>query len=321
MNELQVLTPGKSFQGESAYEDRRGTALDLNDKKVLITGASGMLGRTLVKRFALEKELQLIPACRQDADITSPEAVEALISRHKPDVLMHLAAMTQVDKCESEMDSAFGVNALGTRNVAAACRRHHVRLIAISTDYVFDGKSDRPYTEFDHAGGAINVYGLSKYAGETAIYQECPDHVIARVSWLYGSGGPSFVHAIRKLSDGMRPELKVVNDQIGNPTSTDAVAEALLGIIRRPLITGTIHLTCEGEAPWYEFARKIVELSGIDQRIVPCSTDEFPRPAARPANSRLDKQMLRLLGLNPMPHWEEALASFIKKEWPEQPAR
>lgn len=118
------------------------------------------------------------------------------------------------------------------------------------------------------------------------------------------------MHAIRKLADGSRPELKVVNDQIGNPTSTDAVAEALIGIIRRPLVSGVIHLTCEGEATWYDFARKIVEFSGISQKIVPCTTAEFPRPAPRPANSRLDKQMLRLLNLPPMPHWEEALKKF-----------
>ncbi len=318
MNELQVLTPGKSFQEQAA--PGRCSPVDRGVKKVLVTGASGMLGRTVLKRFASEKDLEVIPAYRSDVDVTSPEAVEALIVRHKPDVFLHLAAMTQVDRCETEKDLAFSVNALGTRNVAAACRRHKVRLIAISTDYVFDGQSERPYTEFDHAGGAINVYGISKYAGEVAVHEECPAHVIARVSWLYGSGGPSFVHAIRKLSDGTRPELKVVNDQIGNPTSTDAVAEALLGVIRRPLITGTIHLTCEGEATWYEFAKKIVELSGINQRIVPCTSDEFPRPAARPRNSRLDKQMLRLLGLPPMPHWEEALASFLRTEWHNNPA-
>lgn len=287
--------------------------------KILIDGAKGMLGRTIMKRFASEPDFVLIPTDRADADITSPEAVEVLVARHQPDVMLHLAAMTQVDKCETEKDLAFAINALGSRNVATACRRHNVRLIAISTDYVFAGDADRPYTEFDIAGGAKSVYGFSKYAGEVAIQEECPDHVIARVSWLYGSGGPSFVHAIRKLADSSRPELKVVNDQIGNPTSADAVAEALIGIIRRPLVSGVIHLTCEGEATWYDFARKIVEFSGISQKIVPCTTAEFPRPAPRPANSRLDKQMLRLLNLPPMPHWEEALKKFIEIEWPTEP--
>lgn len=288
--------------------------------KVMIDGAGGMLGRTVMKRFAAEKDFVLIPASHDDMDITSPEAVEAFIAQHQPDVLLHLAAMTQVDKCESEQDRAYAVNALGTRNVAGACRRHNVRLIAVSTDYVFGGDACRPYTEFDQAGGAESIYGLSKYAGELAVHEECPNHVIARVSWLYGSGGPSFVHTIRKLSDGKRPLLKVVNDQIGNPTSTDAVAEALIPIIRRPLVTGTIHLTCEGEATWFDFARKIVEFSGLAQKIEPCSSAEFPRPAPRPANSRLDKLMLRLLGLPPMPPWEETLKRFIDREWHQKKA-
>lgn len=285
--------------------------------KILIDGANGMLGRTIVKRFRAEDDFEIVPAQRADADITSPEEVEALVAEHEPDVYLHLAAMTQVDKCETERDLAFAVNAVGTRNVAAACRRHHVRLISISTDYVFDGEAERPYTEFDRAGGAKSVYGSSKYAGEVAVAEECPNHVIARVSWLYGSGGPSFVHTIRKLADGTRPELKVVNDQVGNPTSAAAVTEELIHIIRRPLITGTIHLTCEGDVSWYEFARRIIEFSCISQKIVPCTTDEFPRPARRPKNSRLDKQMIRLLGLPKMPSWEDSLRKFLRDEWPD----
>jgi dTDP-4-dehydrorhamnose reductase len=137
-----------------------------------------------------------------------------------------------VDKCETEIDFAYKLNAFGTANVAAACHRNNVRLIAISTDYVFEGNSDRPYNEFDTANGGNTVYGKSKFAGEEAVRRHCPDHVICRISWLYGMGGPSFVHAMLKLADGTRPELKVVADQIGNPTSTTAVARQLRHILK-----------------------------------------------------------------------------------------
>ena len=166
--------------------------------------------------------------------------------------------------------------------VAAACRRNSVRLIAISTDYVFDGALERPYHEFDLPDGGRTVYGRSKWEGERQIRSLCPDHLICRVSWLYGFGGPSFVHAMRKLADGSGPELKVVSDQIGNPTSAIAVARKLGELLERPALNGTFHLTCEGEASWYDFACEIFALSGISQKVVPCSTAEFPRKAPRP---------------------------------------
>ena len=199
--------------------------------------------------------------------------------------------------------------------VAAACNRNHVRLIAISTDYVFDGNADRPYSEFDRPTGGATVYGQSKFAGEELVRIHCPDHVIARISWLYGAGGPSFVHTMLKLADGSRPELKVVADQIGNPTSTLAVARGLRELLRRPGLVGTYHLTCEGEASWYEFACEIFSQRNVTQKVVPCRTDEFPRPAPRPANSRLEKRMLRLAGLPPMPDWRDALREFLAREF------
>ena len=224
--------------------------------------------------------------------------------------------MTAVDKCEQETDQAYRLNALGTANVASACNRNNVRLIAISTDYVFDGNLDRPYTEFDRPTGGNTVYGRSKFAGEELVRSLCPNHVICRISWLYGFGGPSFVHSIVKLSDGTRPVLKVVADQHGNPTSALAVARELREIIKRPNLCGTFHVTCEGDATWAEFAEEIVRLVGVDQKIVPCTTSEFPRPAARPSNSRLDKMMIRLTGLPEMPNWKDALSEFVSLEFP-----
>ena len=280
--------------------------------KVLLTGGKGMLGRALCAELT---DFEAIPTDLPEADITDAAGFDALLKQIKPDAVIHCAAMTAVDKCETEIDFAYKLNAFGTANVASACHRNGIRLIAISTDYVFEGNSDRPYNEFDTPNGGNTIYGKSKFAGEEAIRRHCPNHVICRISWLYGAGGPSFVHAMINLADGTRPELKVVADQIGNPTSTLAVARQLRNILIRKELVGTFHLTCEGEATWADFAAEIFRLKGIEQKIVPCTTAEFPRPAPRPANSRLDKMMLRLSGLPPMPHWKDALAEFIAAEF------
>jgi len=280
--------------------------------RLLITGGKGMLGRTLQQEF---RDHELVIADLPEADITDPAGFDAFLVQAAPDAVIHCAAMTAVDKCETEVDLAYRLNAFGSANVAAACHRHGVRLIAISTDYVFEGNSDRAYTEFDIPNGGNTVYGKSKFAGEEAVRRHCPDHVICRISWLYGPGGPSFVHAMMKLADGTRPELKVVADQHGNPTSTQAVARQLRNILARRELVGTFHLTCEGEATWADFAAEIFRLAGKAQKIVPCTTEEFPRPAPRPKNSRLEKMMLRLAGLPPMPDWREALAEFMRLEF------
>ena len=272
-----------------------------------------MFGRTLVSEFA--DDFEIVATDLPEADITDEKSIEAAIERHAPDAVIHCAAMTAVDRCESERELAFRLNETGTANVATVCRRHGIRLIAISTDYVFDGDADRPYSESDIPTGGRTVYGQSKYAGEEAVRKLCPDHVIARISWLYGSGGPSFVHAMMSLADGSRPVLKVVADQHGNPTSTIAVARALREVLKRPELRGTFHLTCEGEATWAEFAEEIFRLAGIDQKVQPCTTDEFPRPAPRPKNSRLEKAALRVAGLPPMPDWKDALAEFMEAEF------
>lgn len=287
--------------------------------RVLLTGGKGMLGRTILrvlngKTTTDGKRFEIIPTDLPEADITDENCIDAVIKTHAPDAVIHCAAMTAVDKCETEVDLAYKLNARGSANVATACNRHNVRLIAISTDYVFEGSANRPYNEFDETTGGNTVYGRSKFAGEQQIRALCPNHVIARISWLYGFGGPSFVHAMIKLADGTRPELKVVADQIGNPTSAIAVARKLGEILERPNLCGTFHMTCEGEATWAEFAAEIFRLTGKNQKIVPCTTEEFPRPAPRPKNSRLDKMGLRLAGLSPMPGWKEALAEFMSEE-------
>jgi dTDP-4-dehydrorhamnose reductase len=278
--------------------------------KVLITGAKGMLGRTLVKEL---KGFELIPT-DMEVDITDPRQVDAALATHRPDCVIHCAAMTAVDTCETDQELAFRINALGSAHVARACAMYQARLIAISTDYVFPGDSAQPYVETDVANGGKTVYGRSKFAGEEAIRKYAPNHLVARVAWLYGKGGPSFVHAMLALEQRGLPEIKVVNDQHGNPTSTLAVARHLQLLLERPELTGTFHLTCEGEATWYAFTCEIFRLLGLPQKVVPCTTAQFPRPAPRPTNSRLEKQALRLAGLPPMPHWKDALAEFLGGE-------
>ena len=279
--------------------------------RVLVTGGKGMLGRTLCRAWKMH---EVIAADLPEADITDAAGFDRLVGELRPDAVVHCAAFTAVDRCETESEAAYRVNAAGTGNVAAACRRHEVRLIAISTDYVFGGELDRPCHEFDTPIPGT-VYGRSKFAGEELIRQTCPDHVIARTSWLYGAGGPSFVHTMMALADGSRPELTVVADQFGNPTGADALAGHLAILLEHPELSGTWHLTCEGEASWYEFACEIFRLAGKKQKVTPCATAEFPRPARRPANSRLDKMMLRLHHLPPMPEWRKVLAEFMQSEF------
>ena len=279
--------------------------------KVLITGGKGMLGRTLQQCW---QDWELIIADLPEADICDPAGFDKLIAESKPDAVVHCAAMTQVDRCETESELAYKLNAFGTGVVASACHRHGVKLAAISTDYVFSGDMGRPCHEWD-IPAPKTVYGASKLAGEEMVRIHCPNHLIVRVAWLYGVGGPSFVHTIRKAAAEGK-DLKVVQDQIGNPTSAFAVANHLRLLQERPELTGTFHLTCEGEASWYEFACELTRLAGLSPKIEPCTGKEFPRPAPRPADSRLEKRALKFAGLPPMPDWREVLAEFMKREFP-----
>jgi dTDP-4-dehydrorhamnose reductase len=276
--------------------------------KVLITGAQGMLGRTLQQRWGADHEI--IPTDRTTLDITVPGSCDAKLASTRPDVVVHCAAFTAVDRCEGEAAQAFLVNQTGSAHLATACTRHQARLIAISTDYVFSGELDRPYHEAD-AVSPRTVYGRSKAAGEQAVAATCADHCIVRVGWLYGPGGPSFLHTILRIAAKEGPPLRVVDDQIGNPTSTDAVASALLPLLDGG-ITGIVHMTCSGASSWYTFATALLRQYGVDRAVAPCTTAEFPRPAPRPANSRLEKRALRQHGLPDMPDWQESLERFTR---------
>ncbi len=276
--------------------------------RLLVTGARGMLGRTLMKVLAAH---DLAGIDVEDCDITRPDAVERIVASVRPECVIHCAAFTAVDDSETKQDLAYAVNALGSANVAGACGRVSARLIAISTDYVFSGDLGRPCHEWD-APAPRTVYGRTKLAGEDMIRHACPNHLIARTAWLYGPGGPSFIHTMLRLGAQGGPPLKVVNDQIGNPTSTLALADQIARLLDIPL-TGTVHLTCSGEATWYDLTRTLFSSKGVARPVLPCTTQEFPRPAPRPADSRLDNRVLRLAGLDPMPPWPQALERFLKE--------
>ena len=177
-------------------------------------------------------------------------------------------------------------------------------------DYVFDGKLNRPYSEYDVPFGPLSVYGQSKLLGEQNIQNSCDNWVIVRVSWLYGEGGKNFVSTMLKAARSGLPEIKVVNDQIGNPTSTVSAAAAIERLLETDF-RGIVHATCEGEASWFDFAQEIFRAAGINQKVVPCTTEEYPRPAPRPRNSRLENQVLRELQLPPMLDWRKELSLRI----------
>ena len=274
--------------------------------RIMITGGCGMLGRTLQRKLVRH---ELAVADLPEVDITDGLAVEQSFMEFRPDVVIHCAAMTQVDACEADSDKAFCVNALGSAYVARAAAHCGSRVIAISTDYVFDGALGRPYHEFD-LPAPRTIYGASKLAGEEAIRSHCPDHTILRIAWLYGEDGPSFLHTMLKLGAQAGEPLKVVDDQVGNPTSTDAVAELVVRLLDTP-IPGVVHGSCEGETTWFGFAREVFTCAGFRRGLVPCTTDDCPRPAPRPANSRLEKRVMRLAGFPAMPDWQEQCNKFI----------
>ena len=281
--------------------------------KILITGGKGMLGRTLQREL---KGDEIVVADLPEWDITDDAGFVAKVGEVKPDLIIHCAAMTKVDDCEQKRDLAFKLNEEGSRNVALAAKVCGSRLFAISTDYVFSGEPPKEpwaWSEMD-IPRPRTVYGASKFAGEQMIQMILPEAVIIRIAWLYGSGGPSFVHTMVKLGAQEGAPLKVVNDQRGNPTSTKAVADVIRFLMTKPDVSGIVHGTCEDQCTWYDLTVELFRLLGLKREVVPCTTEEFPRPAPRPRNSARKKSVLNLLGYR-TPNWKDALAEFVKSEF------
>jgi dTDP-4-dehydrorhamnose reductase len=281
--------------------------------KILITGGKGMLGRTL---SAALREHEIVVADLPDWDVTDCDGFLSRLLAERPDVVIHCAAMTNVDACEADRAGAFRVNEVGARNAALACKAAGARLIALSTDYVFSGEP--PQEPWAWGEGDLprprTVYGQSKLAGERMITMLLEDAVILRVAWLYGAGGPSFVHTMAKLGEQEGPALKVVNDQRGNPTSAKVVADAIKFIISKPQVKGIVHCTCENQCSWYDLTVELFRLLGLKREVVACTTAEFPRPAPRPRNSALKKGVLNVLGYRTA-DWKSALAEFVQSQW------
>lgn len=280
--------------------------------KVLITGAAGQLGGALVEA-ASHRGWEVLATDLEHLDITDWQAVWRYLESRQPEVVINTAAATQVDDLEGNPDLALRVNSLGPRNLAVACRRLQLKLLQVSTDYIFDGAKSGPYVEWDPPR-PLSVYGLSKLLGEEFVRQQCPDHFIVRTAWLYGVPGPNFVTAILGRGRSLSPEqeLKVVDDQRGTPTSTLALAPQLLALGATEAF-GTYHATCQGETTWYEFAGLILERAGLSVRLSPCATSEYPRAAPRPANSVLANRLLKLAGLDLMPPWQDAFSQFWER--------
>lgn len=281
--------------------------------KILITGGKGMLGRTLQRELAGH---EIIVADLPEWDITDDTGFVAKVCEAKPELIVHCAAMTKVDDCETNRDLAFRLNEDGSRNVALAAKACGARLFAISTDYVFSGEPPREpwaWSETD-IPRPRTVYGASKFAGEQMIQMLLPEAVIIRIAWLYGAGGPSFVHTMAKLGAQEGAPLKVVNDQRGNPTSTKTVADVIKFLMTKSDVSGIVHGTCEDQCTWYDLTVELFRLLGLKREVVPCTTEEFSRPAPRPHNSALKKSVLNLLGYR-TPKWQDALAEFVKKEF------
>ena len=283
--------------------------------RLLLTGAGGQLGTDL--RNIAEK-VKLLPLTHHELDITDSSAVYKACQDFLPDVIINTAAYVRVDDCETNADAAFSVNSFGARNLAVASQQCGAKLCHISTDYVFGGEGityERPITEFD-TPAPVNTYGSSKLAGENHVRHLCKKYFIVRTSAVFGTAessgkGGNFVETILQLAKE-RNELSVVNDQRFSPTYTLDLAAKIVQLIKTDSY-GTFHLTNSGTCTWYEFTREILRIADVDVKLSPIASEDFPRPAKRPSYSVLDNYCLRLLGLDDMRPWQDALEAYMKE--------
>lgn len=271
--------------------------------KILILGASGMLGSDLVKEF---NDSDLTAYGSKDLDITIFAEVKKKLTALKPDIVINAAAYAAVDDCEKNRMKAMRINGEGPENLAKICKEIKAILVHYSTDYIFNGQKKEGYKENFNIIEPLNVYGESKALGEKMIQNNCDKYYILRISWLYGKNGKNFVETMLNLGQ-TKKELKVVNDQHGSPTYTVDVAKRTKEILEniKPAY-GVCHVTNSGNCTWYEFTKEIFKLKNITTKIIPCTTAEFPRPAKRPAYS-----LLLNTKLPEMRSWQEALRDYL----------
>lgn len=279
-------------------------------KKILVTGCNGQLGKAVNRVYApeaAEGTVEIVNTDVSNLDITSINDVVRAVEEFKPDVIINCAAHTNVNKCESDWDNAYKINAIGPRNLSIAAKKTGAKLIHVSTDYVFDGENDRPYTEFD-ATMPCGAYGKTKLEGEKFVKQFSDSFFIVRTAWLYGDGN-NFVRTMLKLSE-TNEEVRVVADQFGTPTSALELAR-MIHYIEPTDNYGVFHGTCEGSCSWADFAAEIFRLAGKNTRVKYITTAEYPTPAKRPAYSVLDNYMLRLTTDYMMADWKDALSEYM----------
>jgi len=281
--------------------------------KVLVTGANGQLGTDLCKVL---RDFELIPLTDKDIEISDMSSVKQAFSKYKPDIIINTAAYVRVDDCEDEKDKAFSVNALGARNVAGVAQELGAKLVHLSTDYVFGGEAEprtTPYTEFD-TPVPLSIYGKSKLAGENLARHFCLRHFIVRTSGLFGVAGSmgkggNFIETMLKLSRE-REELRVVDDQVFSPTYSRDLARKIVQLMTTDYY-GIFHITNRGACSWYEFTTEILKLADITTPVVPITSDQYLQKARRPRYSVLDNSHLRLLGMDDMRPWQEALKDYL----------
>ncbi len=279
---------------------------------IAITGAKGMLASALIQRL---REHHIIPIDLPETDITIAHSVEQALLH--ADFVYHCAAYTNVDKAETDADAAMAVNVTGTEHIARFCGTHDIPLVYISTDYVFGEKAlhmmkaqgpIRAWKETD-APAPDGVYARSKHGGEQAVLRHCKKYFIARTAWLYGHNGKNFVATMLALAAKGDP-VTVVNDQTGSPTYTGDLADALVKLLDIKEY-GIYHLTNQGETTWYGFAQEIFKQAGVTVTLIPCTTEEFPRPTKRPVYSVLENAHWQAIGQEPLPHWSTGLQKYL----------
>ena len=277
--------------------------------KVLVTGAKGQLGTDLMNELA-KRGIEGIGVDVEEMDITDAEACRRVIKASDPDAVIHCAAYTAVDAAEDNVELCRRINGEGTRNVAQACKEADVKLMYISTDYVFDGQGTRPW-EPDDERHPLNVYGQTKYEGELAVEELSDKYFIVRIAWVFGVAGKNFIKTMLRLGKE-RGAVSVVDDQVGSPTYTYDLARLLVDMIQTDKY-GRYHATNEGLCSWYEFAKEIFRQAGMDVPVTPVSSSEFPAKATRPSNSRMSKEKLSENGFERLPAWQDALGRFLKE--------